>query len=48
MSAIALLEDKPAPTDDDIDETMSGNICRCATYFRIRAAIHEAARERKG
>ena len=48
MSAIALLEDKPAPTDDDIDETMRGNICRCATYFRIRAAIHEAARVRKG
>jgi isoquinoline 1-oxidoreductase subunit alpha len=46
MSAIALLEDKPSPTDDDIDEAMSGNICRCATYFRIRTAIHEAARMR--
>jgi isoquinoline 1-oxidoreductase subunit alpha len=48
MSAIALLEDKPFPTDGDVDEAMSGNICRCATYFRIRAAIHEAARMRKG
>jgi isoquinoline 1-oxidoreductase subunit alpha len=48
MSAIALFEDKPFPTDGDVDEAMSGNICRCATYFRIRAAIHEAARMRKG
>jgi isoquinoline 1-oxidoreductase subunit alpha len=48
MSAIALLEDKPSPTDGDIDEAMRGNICRCATYFRIRAAIHEAAQIRKG
>jgi isoquinoline 1-oxidoreductase subunit alpha len=46
MSAIVLLEEKPSPTDGDIDEAMSGNICRCATYFRIRAAIHEAARMR--
>jgi isoquinoline 1-oxidoreductase alpha subunit len=48
MSAIALLERKPSPTDDDIDTAMNGNICRCATYVRIRAAIHEAARMRKG
>jgi isoquinoline 1-oxidoreductase subunit alpha len=47
MSAIALLEDKPSPSDSDIDEAMSGNICRCATYFRIRAAIHEAAHMRR-
>ncbi len=43
MSATALLESNPAPTDDDIDSAMSGNICRCATYSRIRAAIHAAA-----
>ena len=48
MSAIALLEQKPFPNDDDIDNAMNGNICRCATYVRIRAAIHEAARIRKG
>jgi isoquinoline 1-oxidoreductase alpha subunit len=48
MSAIALLEREPSPTDDDIDTAMKGNICRCATYVRIRAAIHEAARMRKG
>jgi isoquinoline 1-oxidoreductase subunit alpha len=47
MSAIALLEQKPSPTDPDIDAAMSGNICRCATYMRIRAAIHEAAQIRK-
>src|SRR5262249_53326472 len=45
MSAIALLSEKPRPTDDDVDGAMTGNICRCATYVRIRAAIHEAARE---
>jgi len=44
MSATALLSKGPAPTDADIDAAMSGNICRCATYSRIRAAIHEAAR----
>jgi isoquinoline 1-oxidoreductase subunit alpha len=44
MSAIALLSEKPRPTDADIDAAMSGNVCRCATYVRIRAAIHEAAR----
>jgi isoquinoline 1-oxidoreductase alpha subunit len=43
MSASALLEKNPAPTDADIDSAMSGNICRCATYSRIRAAIHAAA-----
>ena len=44
MSASALLAETPKPTDDDIDSAMSGNLCRCATYQRIRAAIHEAAR----
>ena len=43
MSAAALLEKTPAPTDDDIDEAMSGNLCRCATYNRIRQAIKIAA-----
>jgi isoquinoline 1-oxidoreductase subunit alpha len=43
MSATALLERNAAPTDADIDGAMSGNICRCATYTRIRAAIHAAA-----
>jgi isoquinoline 1-oxidoreductase alpha subunit len=43
MSATALLEKNHAPTDADIDGAMSGNICRCATYQRIRAAIHSAA-----
>jgi isoquinoline 1-oxidoreductase alpha subunit len=43
MSATALLETNPAPSDADIDSAMSGNICRCATYSRIRAAIHAAA-----
>ncbi len=43
MSAAALLERVPNPTDDDIDAAMSGNICRCGTYTRIRAAIHKAA-----
>ena len=43
MSAAALLAQKPDPTDDDIDAAMSGNICRCGTYNRIRAAIHRAA-----
>jgi isoquinoline 1-oxidoreductase alpha subunit len=43
MSAAALLEKKPRPTDADIDRAMAGNICRCATYHRIRAAIHAAA-----
>src|SRR5271168_2733154 len=43
MSATALLQANPAPTAADIDSAMSGNICRCATYSRIRAAIHTAA-----
>jgi len=43
MSATALLTKNPKPTDADIDAAMSGNICRCATYTRIRAAIHKAA-----
>ncbi len=43
MSAVALLTDKPKPNNDDIDAAMSGNICRCATYHRIREAIHDAA-----
>lgn len=43
MSAIAMLRAIPAPTDGDIDVAMSGNLCRCATYNRIRAAIHDAA-----
>jgi len=43
MSAVALLSKTPKPTDEDINNAMSGNICRCNTYVRIRAAIHEAA-----
>ena len=43
MSAAALLEEKGNPTDADIDAAMSGNICRCGTYQRIRAAVHRAA-----
>jgi len=43
MSAATLLAEKPHPTDRDIDEAMSGNICRCGTYVRIRRAIHRAA-----
>ena len=45
MAATALLRDNPAPTDADIDAAMSGNVCRCGTYVRIREAIHQAARE---
>ena len=44
MSAIALLEENPNPTDDDIDAAMEGNICRCGTYVRIRRAIKRAAK----
>lgn len=44
MSVIGLLTDNPKPTDADIDGAMDGNVCRCGTYQRIRAAIHEAAR----
>ena len=43
MSAVALLKEKANPTDEDIDVAMSGNICRCGTYPRIRQAIHRAA-----
>ena len=43
LSAAALLAEHPAPTDDQIDAAMSGNLCRCATYTRIREAIHRAA-----
>jgi isoquinoline 1-oxidoreductase subunit alpha len=43
MQAASLLKDKPHPTDDEIDAAMSGNICRCGTYVRIRAAIKRAA-----
>ena len=43
MSATLLLERNPKPSDTDIDEAMAGNICRCATYHRIRAAIHAAS-----
>jgi len=43
MSAAALLKDTAKPSDDDIDAAMSGNVCRCGTYQRIRAAIHRAA-----
>jgi len=46
MSAVALLKTTPNPTDADIDRGMAGNICRCGTYQRIRAAIHTAAKER--
>ena len=44
MTAVSLLQQNPAPTDEDIDHAMNGNICRCATYVRIRAAIHDAAK----
>ncbi len=43
MSAAALLKQNPHPTDADIDSAMSGNLCRCGTYARIRQAIHQAA-----
>jgi isoquinoline 1-oxidoreductase alpha subunit len=46
MQAISLLNDKQKPSDQDIDDGMSGNICRCGTYQRIRAAIKAAAGER--
>lgn len=44
MSAVALLSEVPNPTDDEIDAAMSGNLCRCGTYPRIRAAVRRAAR----
>jgi isoquinoline 1-oxidoreductase alpha subunit len=45
MSASGLLEQNPKPSDADIDQAMSGNLCRCATYQRIRAAIHAASKQ---
>jgi isoquinoline 1-oxidoreductase subunit alpha len=48
MSAVALLEQTPKPTDADIDAAMAGNLCRCGTYQRIRAAIHRAADLKNG
>jgi isoquinoline 1-oxidoreductase subunit alpha len=48
MSATALLEHNPKPNDTDINDAMRGNICRCATYPRIRAAIHAAAHTMEG
>jgi isoquinoline 1-oxidoreductase alpha subunit len=48
MSAAVLLRERPQPTDDDIDQAMTGNICRCGTYPRIRQAIHRAAELAKG
>lgn len=48
MSAVALLSGNKKPTDQDIDDAMSGNLCRCATYPRIRAAIHDAAKTLEG
>ncbi|MEK6375559.1 MAG: (2Fe-2S)-binding protein [Acidobacteriota bacterium] len=48
MSAVALLAAKPKPTDADIDAALTGNICRCGTYQRIRAAVHRAADLAKG
>ena len=48
VSATALLREIPKPTDADIDAAMSGNICRCATYVRIRQAIHDAADSMEG
>jgi aerobic-type carbon monoxide dehydrogenase small subunit (CoxS/CutS family) len=48
MAAAALLSAKPAPTDADIDAAMSGNLCRCGTYPRIRAAVHRAAELARG
>jgi isoquinoline 1-oxidoreductase alpha subunit len=44
MSAVALLAEVPKPSDEQIDQAMAGNICRCATYPRIRAAIKRAAK----
>ena len=48
MTTVALLEKKPKPSDLDIDHALTGNICRCATYQRIRSAVHEAAKTRGG
>jgi isoquinoline 1-oxidoreductase alpha subunit len=43
MQAVSLINDFPSPTDEDIDAVMAGNLCRCMTYVRIRAAIKQAA-----
>lgn len=48
MSAVALLSKEASPSDEDIDRAMTGNICRCATYVRIKAAVKDAAAEMKG
>lgn len=48
LAAKALLEANPSPTDKDIDEAMAGNLCRCGTYPRIRAAVHAAAKKLAG
>ena len=48
MTAAALLAEKPTPTDADIDEALTGNVCRCGAYQRIRAAVHRAAALKKG
>jgi len=48
MTAVALLHARPAPTDTEIDDAMSANLCRCGTYPRIRLAIHRAARALRG
>ena len=48
MTAAALLRAKPRPSDDDIDASMAGNLCRCGTYVRIRAAVHRAAELKRG
>lgn len=48
MTATSLLKEKPNPTDDDIDGALAGNICRCATYVRIRQAVHDAAEQLAG
>lgn len=48
MAAVALLAENSAPTEADIDDSLSGNLCRCATYQRIRAGIHEAAKRLEG
>ena len=48
MSAVSLLQYTPKPTDEDIDNAMAGNICRCATYQRVRQAIHDASKTLEG
>jgi isoquinoline 1-oxidoreductase alpha subunit len=48
MTAVALLESKPDPSDAEIDGALSGNVCRCGTYNRVREAIHLAAYLKRG